>query len=81
MSDGVLTIKGEKKVEREEKKKDYFLTERQYGSFRRGFRVPETVDENKIAATFERGILHVSLPKRPEAKSKQKKISVSAKKS
>lgn len=80
LTDGVLTIKGEKKVEREEKKKDYFVTERQFGSFRRGFRVPETVDDAKIAASFENGVLSVSLPKRAEAKAKQKKIAISKKK-
>ena len=80
LSDGVLTIKGEKKVEREEKKKDYFLTERQYGAFRRAFRVPDTVDDAKISASFDNGVLNVSLPKRPEAKAKHKKISISKKK-
>ncbi len=77
LSDGVLTIKGEKKIERQEKKKDYFLTERQHGTFRRAFRVPDTVDDEKITASFESGVLHVTLPRRPEAKAKQKKISIS----
>lgn len=80
LADGLLTIKGEKKVEREEKKEDYFLAERDYGSFRRSFRMPETVDDNKVAASFENGVLKVSLPKRPEAKTKQKKIPITNKK-
>ena len=79
LSDGVLTIKGEKKAETEEKKKDYHLTERRYGSFSRSFRVPGTVDQDKIKATFEKGILHLSLPKYPESKAKKKKIAVSKK--
>ena len=77
LADGVLTIKGEKKIEREEKKKDYFLTERQFGAFRRAFRVPETVDDSKISASFENGVLQVALPKRPDVKAKQKKIAIS----
>ncbi len=79
LSDGVLTIKGEKKAETEEKKKDFHLTERRYGSFSRSFRVPGTVNQDKIKATFEKGVLHLSMPKLPEAKSKKKKIAISKK--
>ncbi len=79
LSDGVLTIKGEKKAETEEKKKDFHLTERRYGSFTRSFRVPGTVDQDKIKATFDKGVLHIALPKHPESKAKKKKISVSKK--
>ena len=79
-SDGVLTIKGEKKTETEEKKKDYYFRERRFGSFARSFRIPDSVDEDKIKATFDKGVLDVVLPKRPEAKAKAKKISISKKK-
>jgi len=79
LSEGMLTIKGEKKSEREEKKKDYHLTERRYGSFMRSFRVPESVDQSKIKASFDKGVLSITMPKRPEAKSKEKKIAVSKK--
>ncbi len=80
LSDGILTIKGEKKTESEEKKKDYYCRERQFGSFVRAFRVPDSVDEAKIKASFDNGVLEVSLPKRPEAKAKAKKISISKRK-
>lgn len=80
LSDGVLTIKGEKKTESEEKKKDYYCRERRFGSFVRSFRVPDSVDEAKITASFDKGVLEVALPKKPEAKAKTKKISVSKKK-
>lgn len=79
-SDGVLTIKGEKKTESEEKKKDYYFRERRFGSFARSFRIPDSVDEDKIGATFDKGVLDVVLPKRPEAKAKAKKIAISKKK-
>ncbi len=79
LSDGLLTIKGEKKTESEEKKKDYYCRERRFGSFLRSFRVPESVDEAKIKATFDKGLLEVTLPKRPEAKAKAKKISIAKK--
>jgi HSP20 family protein len=75
---GVLTIKGEKKEEKEERKKDYRFSERRFGSFQRSFRVPEDVDTDKIAATFKNGVLTVSLPKSAEAQKKEKKIAVKA---
>lgn len=77
LSDGVLTIKGEKKAETEKKEKDYYLSERRYGSFMRSLRLPESVDEGKIKATFEKGVLKVELPKRAGAQAKKKKISIS----
>lgn len=77
LSDGILTIKGEKKVETEDKKKDYYCRERQFGSFTRSFRVPDSIDENKIKANFDNGVLDIVLTKRPDAKKKPKKISIS----
>jgi HSP20 family protein len=71
-----LTIKGEKREEKEEKKKGYYLQERHFGSFARSFRVPEGIDADKIQATFKKGVLKVTLPKRPEARKPGKKISV-----
>jgi len=75
-----LTIKGEKKEEKkeekEEKKKDYYLSERRYGSFERRMQIPEGVDADKIEATFKKGVLTVTLPKKPEAQNPAKKISV-----
>jgi HSP20 family protein len=75
-SDGSLTIKGEKQEQKEEKKKDYYLQERRFGSFERRFRVPEGVDIDKIEANFKKGVLTVKLPKRPEAQTLAKKIEV-----
>jgi HSP20 family protein len=78
-SDGMLAITGEKKQEKEEKKKDYYLSERHFGSFRRSFRVPDGVDTAKIAADFKNGVLTLSLPKSAQAKKKERKIAVKAK--
>jgi len=75
---GGLTIRGEKREEKEEKKKDYYLHERQHGSFERHFAVPESVDTNKIEATFKKGVLTVTLPKKFEAQRPEKKIEVKA---
>jgi HSP20 family protein len=75
---GNLTIKGEKKEEKEEKKKDFYLHERHFGSFERSFSVPEGVDTDKIGASFKKGVLTVTLPKKPEAQKPAKKIDVKA---
>ena len=73
-----LTIKGERKAESEVKEEDYYCCERSYGSFFRSIALPPNVDTKKIEASFEDGVLEVSLPKAPEVK--PKKIAVSAKK-
>jgi HSP20 family protein len=78
LSNGGLMIKGEKQEEKEEKKKDYYLHERRFGSFERYFRVPEGVDTDKIEAAFNKGVLTVTLPKSPEAQKAEKKIEVKA---
>lgn len=77
-ANGALTIKGEKQEEREEKNKGYYLQERKFGAFERRFGVPEGVDTNKIEATFEKGVLKVTLPKTAEAQKSEKKIEVKA---
>jgi HSP20 family protein len=77
-ADGVLTIKGEKQEEKEEKKKDYYLSERSFGSFQRAFQVPDGVDADKIDASFKKGVLTVTLPKSAEAQKAEKKIAVKA---
>lgn len=76
LKDGVLTIKGEKKVETDEKKKDYHVVERSYGMFERSFTIPADVDASKVEATFDKGVLKVTLPKLPAAQAKTQKISV-----
>ena len=76
LTDAGLTIKGEKKSEREETEKDYHRLERSFGSFQRFFAVPEEVDAAKIDARFKKGVLTVTLPK--TAKAKARKIKVKA---
>ena len=76
LANGVLSIKGEKQEEKEEKEKDYYRRERSFGSFERRFQVPENVDEDKIEASFKNGILSVTLPKSAEAQKQAKKIEV-----
>jgi HSP20 family protein len=78
LSNGVLTIKGEKKDEKEEREKEYYLSERRYGSFQRTFRVPDAVEVEKIDASFRKGVLTVTLPKSPTAKQSEKQINVKA---
>jgi HSP20 family protein len=73
-----LTIKGEKQEEKEEKEKDYYLHERTFGSFERSFDIPEGVDAAKIEASFKKGVLTVTLPKKLEAQKPAKKIEVKA---
>jgi HSP20 family protein len=75
-ADGTLTIKGEKRGEKEEKNKDWYLSERRYGSFQRSFGVPDGVDTDKIEANFKNGVLTVTLPKTPQAQRSEKKIAI-----
>jgi HSP20 family protein len=79
LSDGMLTIKGEKQEEKEEKTKDRYVSERRYGSFRRTLQVPGGVDAEKIEASYKSGVLTLTLPKSPEAQKKQKTIPVAVK--
>lgn len=79
VSNRILTIKGDKKEVKEEKRKDYFLSERRFGSFQRSFRLPDGVDADGIEAHFEKGVLTVRLPKSAEAQKTEKKIAVKAK--
>ena len=76
VEDGMLTIKGEKKYEREEKEKGQYRMERSYGSFERAIELPAQVDESKGKAEFKKGVLRLTLPKRPGAPSRRKKIPV-----
>lgn len=78
ISNGMMTIKGEKQEQKEEKKKDYFFSERRFGSFERSFRLPEGVEADKIAAIIKKGVLTVMLPKTAEAQKPEKKIEVKA---
>lgn len=76
LHDDVLTIKGEKKAARDEKKDNYHLTERSYGSFQRAFRVADSVDPENVRASFDKGVLKVTLAKRPEAAKAEKRIPI-----
>ncbi|HVO14859.1 MAG TPA: Hsp20/alpha crystallin family protein [Alphaproteobacteria bacterium] len=78
VSDGILTIKGEKKAEKEEKGKNYHRIERSYGSFQRSLALPPTVNVEAIDATFKKGVLTITLPKTAKAVEKAKKIEVKA---
>jgi len=62
---GVLTLSGERKLEKEEKKDGYHRVERVYGSFTRAFELPETVENEGIEAKYNEGVLTVVLPKKP----------------
>lgn len=79
LADDVLTIKGEKNEEKEEKTKDRYVSERRYGSFRRSLQLPSGVDPAKIEASYKSGVLTVTLPKSAEAKKKQTVIPISTK--
>ena len=76
IQDNVLTIKGEKKQEREEKKGTYHLVETSYGSFSRSFSLPNNVETDKATAKYEKGILKITLPKKEGAKPKKIEIKV-----
>jgi HSP20 family protein len=78
VTDGVLTMKGEKQDDKEEKNKDYYLQERRFGSFQRSFELPDSVDADKIEAIFKTGVLTVKLPKKAEAQKPAKTIEVKA---
>jgi HSP20 family protein len=76
MTGNSLTIKGEKKSEKEEKGERYYRSERSYGSFRRSVPLPEEVQEEKIEATYKNGVLKVTLPKSPLAQKGTKQIEI-----
>jgi HSP20 family protein len=78
LADGMLTIRGEKKQEEEVKDKDFYRKERSFGSFRRVLPLPGDVDESKIKASFEKGVLMIDLPKSAEAQKKVKHITIKA---
>jgi HSP20 family protein len=71
-----LTIKGERKMENEDRKSNYHRVERCYGSFSRSFRIPDTVDYEKINAEYKNGVLTVTLPQKPEVKPREIPVSV-----
>jgi HSP20 family protein len=76
LENNTLTVHGERKIEKEEKEENYRRVERQYGSFTRNFTLPTTVDSENVSATYDKGVLKITLPKKAEAKPKQIKVTV-----
>lgn len=76
LTDDLLTIRGEKKSEKEEKKRDYHRVERSYGVFTRTVRLPAVVDADKVEATFKEGVLTITMPKREQTKTRKVKVDV-----
>jgi len=74
-----LTVQGERKFEKEEKEENFHRIERRYGSFTRTFKLPNTVDAEKVDASYEKGILKITLAKRAEAKPRQIKVGIGQK--
>jgi HSP20 family protein len=71
-----LVLKGEKRQEREEKNKNYYHSERNYGSFQRSFELPASVDHDRISVDFSKGVLTITLPKSVAMQKQQKKIEI-----
>lgn len=74
--DGVMTLRGEKRYEKTDEKDKARILERHYGSFQRVFTLPSDVDDEKIAARFDKGVLTVTMPKRPGSKPASRQISI-----
>ena len=76
IADGKMTIAGDAKVETDENNSRYHYRERRYGSFKRTFNLPESINEEKISASFKNGILEIKLPKHENVLSKEREIKV-----
>ena len=74
LENNTLTVSGERKFEKEEKEENFHRIERRYGTFTRTFRLPNTVDAEKVDASYDKGVLKVTLAKRAEAKAKTIKV-------
>lgn len=72
-----LTLKGERKFEKETQEENYHRVERAYGAFSQSFTLPTSVDQDKISAEYKDGVLKITLPKKVETKSKQIKVNIS----
>ncbi len=78
LEDNILTIRGEKKQERTEKKKNYYLSECRYGEFHRAVPLPAGIDRRKVKAEFKKGVLRITLPKTETAQSPRHRIAIDA---
>jgi HSP20 family protein len=76
LENNVLTVRGERKFEKEEKEENFHRIERRYGSFFRSFTVPNSVNPESVKASYDAGVLKLDLEKRPEAKPKQIKVEI-----
>jgi len=76
LENNTLTVKGERKFEKEDKEESFHRIERRYGSFYRAFSLPTTVDTESVAASYNAGVLKLELKKKPEAQPKQIKVNV-----
>lgn len=76
IENNTLTIRGERKFEKEEKEENFRRVERQYGSFTRSFTLPSSVETENIQASYDKGVLEIRLTKKAEAKPKQIKVKV-----
>ena len=76
IANSTMTIRGEKKQEKEEKDKDYFRVERSYGSFQRILSLPEDADQDDVKATFKHGVLTIRMPRKPIPQSEVKQVEI-----
>ncbi len=76
VKDGVLTLKGEKKQSKEEKGENRYIMERSYGSFMRSVQLPGSIDDNKVEAKYDKGLLTITAGKRPDAVTAEKRIEI-----
>jgi HSP20 family protein len=76
IEDNTLTLRGERKHNKEVKKENYHRVERYYGQFQRSFSLPHSIDQEKVKATCDKGVLTITLPKREETKPKQINVEV-----
>ncbi|MBZ5534983.1 MAG: Hsp20/alpha crystallin family protein [Acidobacteriia bacterium] len=76
LENDTLTLKGERKLEKETREENYHRVERAYGAFSRSFTLPTSVDQDRITAEYRDGVLKITLPKKAETKSKQIKVNI-----
>jgi HSP20 family protein len=76
VANGYLTIKGEKRSESEQCEESYYVAERSFGSFQRSLRLPDSVDDSKINASFDKGVLKISAPKKADAQKPERQIPI-----